>query len=96
MKLRGSRLVIVPTKVPTGITGFDDITGGGLPRGRTTLLVGGSVVRTLGHINIRVTNERVSSGVDRLDTMLGGGYYRGACVLMCSGNRNARLRTTSS
>jgi circadian clock protein KaiC len=28
-------------KSPTGITGFDDITGGGQPRGRTTLLVGG-------------------------------------------------------
>jgi circadian clock protein KaiC len=30
-----------PTKASTGITGFDEITGGGLPRGRTTLLVGG-------------------------------------------------------
>src|SRR5688572_20245484 len=30
------------TKSPTGITGLDEITGGGLPRGRTTLLVGGS------------------------------------------------------
>ncbi len=29
------------TKAPTGIAGLDDITGGGLPRGRTTLLVGG-------------------------------------------------------
>jgi circadian clock protein KaiC len=29
-------------KAPTGIAGFDDISGGGLPRGRTTLLVGGS------------------------------------------------------
>ena len=28
-------------KAPSGITGFDEITGGGLPRGRTTLLVGG-------------------------------------------------------
>lgn len=28
-------------KAPTGIAGFDAITGGGLPRGRTTLLVGG-------------------------------------------------------
>ncbi|MGK2952324.1 MAG: ATPase domain-containing protein [Thiobacillus sp.] len=28
-------------KAPTGVTGFDEITGGGLPRGRTTLLVGG-------------------------------------------------------
>lgn len=30
-----------PGKTPTGITGFDEITGGGLPRDRTTLLVGG-------------------------------------------------------
>jgi circadian clock protein KaiC len=30
-----------PTKAPTGIVGFDDITGGGLPRSRTTLLLGG-------------------------------------------------------
>jgi circadian clock protein KaiC len=28
-------------KVPTGITEFDEITGGGLPRGRTCLVVGG-------------------------------------------------------
>jgi circadian clock protein KaiC len=28
-------------KAPTGITGFDEMTGGGLPHGRTTLLVGG-------------------------------------------------------
>ncbi len=28
-------------KAPTGIIGFDEITHGGLPRGRTTLLVGG-------------------------------------------------------
>lgn len=28
-------------KAPTGIVGFDHITGGGLPRGRTTLLLGG-------------------------------------------------------
>jgi circadian clock protein KaiC len=30
------------TKAPTGITGLDEMTSGGLPRGRTTLLVGGS------------------------------------------------------
>jgi circadian clock protein KaiC len=28
-------------KAPSGIVGFDEITGGGLPRGRTTLLLGG-------------------------------------------------------
>jgi circadian clock protein KaiC len=31
----------VSTKEPTGIAGFDEITAGNLPRGRTTLLVGG-------------------------------------------------------
>jgi circadian clock protein KaiC len=41
MKSVRSPLVKVPTKAPTGITGFDEMTGGGLPRGRTTLLVGG-------------------------------------------------------
>lgn len=30
-----------PSKAPTGIAGFDEITRGGLPRARTTLLVGG-------------------------------------------------------
>lgn len=30
-----------PTKAPTGIAGLDEMTDGGLPRGRTTLLVGG-------------------------------------------------------
>src|SRR5690349_15084906 len=30
------------TKCPTGIRGLDAITGGGLPRGRPTLLCGGS------------------------------------------------------
>src|SRR5687768_17152236 len=29
------------TKLPTGIQGFDEITGGGLPRARTTLVQGG-------------------------------------------------------
>jgi circadian clock protein KaiC len=32
--------VKVPAKAPTNVTGFDEIIGGGLPRGRTTLLVG--------------------------------------------------------
>lgn len=30
----------LPNKAPTGIAGFDEITAGGLPRGRTTLLLG--------------------------------------------------------
>ena len=41
MKSVRSPSVKVSPKVPTGIIGFDEITGGGLPRGRTTLLVGG-------------------------------------------------------
>jgi circadian clock protein KaiC len=41
MKSDRSLLAAGPTKTPTGITGFDQITGGGLPRGRTTLLMGG-------------------------------------------------------
>jgi circadian clock protein KaiC len=36
-----SPLLKGPFKAPTGIAGFDDITGGGVPRGRTTLVVGG-------------------------------------------------------
>lgn len=41
-----------------------------------------AVPRTLGYLDSKVTNERVSCGVERLDTMLGGGYYRGASVLI--------------
>lgn len=41
MKKRRSSRLKVPRKVATGIPGLDEITGGGLPRGRTTLLVGG-------------------------------------------------------
>ncbi|MDP1889559.1 MAG: circadian clock protein KaiC [Gemmatimonadaceae bacterium] len=40
MKTKPPRAAI--TKLLTGIDGFDQITGGGLPRGRTTLVVGGS------------------------------------------------------
>jgi circadian clock protein KaiC len=36
-----SAVVKVPSKAPTGIVGLDEITGGGLPSGRTTLVVGG-------------------------------------------------------
>ena len=35
------RRAAVPLKASTGIVGFDEMTGGGLPNGRTTLLVGG-------------------------------------------------------
>src|SRR5882757_10491497 len=36
-----SRVVRLP-KCPTGIQGLDEITGGGLPRGRPTLICGGA------------------------------------------------------
>jgi RecA/RadA recombinase len=39
--MKSARSVQAPTKAPTGAPGFDEITGGGLPHGRTTLLVGG-------------------------------------------------------
>ena len=41
MKAVRSAFVKTSSKVPTGISGFDAITCGGLPRGRTTLLLGG-------------------------------------------------------
>ncbi len=41
MKPPPSRTLRSLAKAPTGIAGFDEITGGGLPRGRTTLLLGG-------------------------------------------------------
>jgi circadian clock protein KaiC len=37
-----SAVVKVPTKAPSGIAGLDEMTDGGLPRGRTTLLLGGA------------------------------------------------------
>jgi circadian clock protein KaiC len=45
MKSRRPRQRSTPrplTKVPTGMQGFDEITDGGLPRGRTTLIMGGA------------------------------------------------------
>ena len=39
MPMHASHLAV--TKIPTGITGFDEITGGGLPRTRTSLVIGG-------------------------------------------------------
>jgi circadian clock protein KaiC len=41
MKLDHLPLQMALSKAPSGITGFDEITGGGLPRARTTLLLGG-------------------------------------------------------
>lgn len=44
MSKRASRRRKLPmlAKAPTGITGFDEITGGGVPRGRPTLVAGGA------------------------------------------------------
>jgi circadian clock protein KaiC len=41
MKLDHLPAPAVLSKAPSGITGFDEITGGGLPRARATLLLGG-------------------------------------------------------
>jgi circadian clock protein KaiC len=41
-----------------------------------------AIARSLGRVDAKVTNERVTSGVKRLDTMLGGGYYRASSVLI--------------
>ena len=42
MKINRSRSAgVAHNKASSGIPGFDEITGGGLPAGRTTLLVGG-------------------------------------------------------
>lgn len=41
-----------------------------------------ALARTLGRLDAKVTNERVTSGVERLDKMLGGGYYRASSVLI--------------
>lgn len=41
-----------------------------------------ALARSIGRVDTKVSQERVSSGVKRLDTMLGGGYYRGAAVLI--------------
>src|SRR5687768_10165778 len=41
MKTAKTAMPKAVTKVPTGIVGFDEISEGGLPRGRTTLVMGG-------------------------------------------------------
>ncbi len=41
MKNTKSPPLNLPPKAPTGITGFDEMTGGGFSSGRATLLVGG-------------------------------------------------------
>jgi circadian clock protein KaiC len=56
----------VVTKVPTGIVGFDQITDGGLPRGRTTLVMGGpGCGKTVFALQSLVTgaNKRKEAGI---------------------------------
>lgn len=63
-------LVEVPAKAPTGVAGFDEITGGGLPRGRTTLLVGGpGSGKTILALQFLVHGAR-RIAFDALDTVL--------------------------
>ena len=42
MRRDRSAVVKIATKAPSGITGVDEMTDGGLPGGRTTVLVGGA------------------------------------------------------
>jgi circadian clock protein KaiC len=42
MELKENTGIFTPLKAPTGIEGFDEITGGGMPRGCTTLIEGGA------------------------------------------------------
>ncbi len=61
--------------------------GSGFDENEAPFLIGNggfevAVARTLGRVDVKVIQERVSSGVQRLDTMLGGGYYRGASVVI--------------
>ena len=39
---RASKRPVILEKAPTGISGLDEIMFGGLPRGRTTLVCGGT------------------------------------------------------
>ena len=41
MSRAGKTAPRIPSKIPTGISGFDELSGGGLPRSRTSLLMGG-------------------------------------------------------
>ena len=55
-------------KAPTGIAGLDEITGGGLPRGRTTLLVGGSglyVQAVLDDLVFPGTDDRIRTQLEQ-------------------------------
>jgi len=72
-------------KAPTGIAGLDDLTGGGLPRGRTTLVVGAAGTgksmlgveflvrgaRDLGEPGILVTFDESASKISQNVTSLG-------------------------
>ena len=69
MKTVRSTLVKSPTKASTGIPGFDEITGAGLPRGRTMFVSfdsdGSEVIRNLASVGIRL-NGYVKNGALRM------------------------------
>ena len=56
-------LVKTPSKAPTGVAGFDEITGGGLPRGRTTRLLGEPGSGSLQHLALRFTQTLIAQMV---------------------------------
>jgi circadian clock protein KaiC len=59
---------VAVTKMLTGIRGFDEITDGGLPRGRTTLVMGGPGCGKTVFALQSLVNERPSNE--------GGGHFR--------------------
>jgi circadian clock protein KaiC len=79
-------------KTPRGISGLDEVTGGGLPKGRPTLLCGPAgcgktliameflPITSLG-LSHTVAEGRMPTGISRLDSMLGyGGFFKGSTV----------------
>jgi KaiC/GvpD/RAD55 family RecA-like ATPase len=59
-------------KAPTGITGLGEVTGGGLPRGRTTLLVvGAGSGKTILALQFLVHGAQHLQGRTRMRTLRG-------------------------
>ena len=67
-------------KSPTGIQGLDEITGGGLAKGRSTLICGGA---------LELTNVAISSLIDSwlllCDVEIGGEHNRALYLLKSRG-----------
>ncbi len=74
MKSARSPLVKVSTKAPTGIAGFDEITGGGLPRGRTDVVLAGGM-------NGGALVERVRAQWPSLRVLFASGYTSDVTIL---------------